>query len=647
MKKLKVTASAVKTKSAAAKPNPRWGREEETEIFAKNVRLFRQGKISEDDFRRFRLQHGAYGSRLRMDYSMVRIKVPGGEITPEQLEKIASLSEAFSIGSAHVSTRQNIQLHWVQLEDVSEVMRGLVEVGLTTREACGNTVRNVMCSHFSGVCPSEAFDATPYAKAIARFLLRNPMCQNLPRKFKINFSCCDSHGLVRVADIGLVPTVKKLSSEMTTTKTENTGERIRGFKIYLGGGLGAASFIGHLLEDFTPEYRLLATCMATIRLFDRHGNRENMARNRMRYLVHEMGWERFQRMVLKERSIVEMTTSYLTEQLFDVKSHEDTRQLPKSSGRMTTMTKLPMLNVNVTKDSPGFERWLHTNAVPQKQEGYFTAFVTLGAGDITASQLRTLASVIRDYSAEGVARNTPQQNFALRYVRETDLPNLYEKLASVGLANPGALTIASAVGCSGTTSCNLAITNSHRLAKEVQRRFLELGLDVDDSLRDATIKISGCPNSCGQHEIATIGFFGGATRMNNTMTPTYTMLFGGSAGEAGELGRSVMRVPAKRVIDTTLKIIELYKNERGAAAASTAGSGEEHHHDCRDETLHQWIIRLIKGQGSGTIKNIEDMKAALAQVVQLPSPQQEPDAYRDYGSDSHFTAKTARGECAA
>jgi sulfite reductase (ferredoxin) len=315
---------------------------------------------------------------------------------------------------------------------------------------------------------------------------------------------------------------------------------------------------------------------------------------------------------------------------------------------MTTMTKLPMLNVNVTKDSPGFERWLHTNAVPQKQEGYFTAFVTLGAGDITASQLRTLASVIRDYSAEGVARNTPQQNFALRYVRETDLPNLYEKLASVGLANPGALTIASAVGCSGTTSCNLAITNSHRLAKEVQRRLLELGLDVDDSLRDATIKISGCPNSCGQHEIATIGFFGGATRMNNTMTPTYTMLFGGSAGEAGELGRSVMRVPAKRVIDTTLKIIELYKNEREAAAASTAGSGEEHHHhDGRNETLHEWIIRLIKGQGSGSIKNIEDMKAALAQVVQLSSPQQEPDAYRDYGSDSHFTAKTARGECAA
>jgi sulfite reductase (ferredoxin) len=596
------------------KPNPKWGREEETEVFAKKVKLFRQGKISEDDFRRFRLQHGAYGSRLHMDYSMVRIKVPGGEITPDQIEKIASLSEAFSIGSAHVSTRQNIQLHWVQLEDVSEVMRGLVESGLTTREACGNTIRNVMCSHFAGVCPNEVFDATPYSMAIARFFLRNPMCQNLPRKFKINFACCDQHGLVRVADIGLVPAVKQ------------DGKATKGFKIYLGGGLGAASFIGHLLEDFTPEDRVLVTCMATVRLFDRHGNRENMARNRMRYLVHEMGWEKFQKMVLKERSIVEMTTSYSTAQQFDIKSHEDTRQLPKAP----RMSKLPVLNDQITKESPAYERWLHTNVVPQKQEGYFTAFITLGAGDITASQLRMLASAIRDYSAEGVARNTPQQNFAVRYVRGTELRDFYEKLASAGLANPGALTIASAVGCSGTTSCNLAITNSHRLAKEVQRKFLELGLDTDDSLRDATIKISGCPNSCGQHEIATIGFFGGATRMNNSMSPTYTVLFGGSAGEQGELAKAAMRVPAKRVIETILRVIELYKQERSG-----------------NETLHQWIVNVTKGEGTAGIKNLEGLKAALAQVVQLPTPEQDPDAYRDYGSDSQFSAKTARGECAA
>src|SRR2546427_463648 len=611
----------MKSKVASVKPvsppklNPKWGREEETEVFAKKVKLFRQGKISEDDFRRFRLQHGAYGSRLHMEYSMVRIKVPGGEITPDQIEKIASLSEAFSIGSAHVSTRQNIQLHWVQLEDVSEVMRGLVETGLTTREACGNTIRNVMCSHFAGVCPNENFDATPYSMAIAKFFLRNPMCQNLPRKFKINFACCDQHGLVRVADIGLVPATR-LENDRTT----------RGFKIYLGGGLGAASFIGHLLEDFTPEDRVLATCMATVRLFDRHGNRENMARNRMRYLVHEMGWEKFQKMALKERSIVEMTTSCSSGQQYDVKSQEDTRQLPKAP----RMAKLPVLNDQVTKDSPAFERWLHTNVVPQKQDGYFTAFITLGAGDITASQLRVLASAIRDYSAESVARNTPQQNFAVRYVRGTELRDFYEKLASAGLVNPGALTIASAVGCSGTTSCNLAITNSHRLAKEVQYKFLELGLDTDDSLRDSTIKISGCPNSCGQHEIATIGFFGGASRIGPTMAPTYTMLFGGSAGEQSELGKAIMRVPAKRVIDTIRKIIEIYKRERSDS-----------------ETLNQWINKIVRGEGTGSVRNIENMKASLTPLMQLLPVEKDPEVYSDYGNDARFSAKTARGECAA
>ncbi|HEY9386351.1 MAG TPA: nitrite/sulfite reductase [Nitrososphaeraceae archaeon] len=594
------------------KLNPKWGREAETEVFAQNVKRFRQGKLSEDDFRRFRLQHGAYGSRLQMNYSMVRIKIPSGEINPEQLEKIASLSEAFSIGSAHVSTRQNIQLHWVQLEDVSEVMRGLVEVGLTTREACGNTVRNVMCSHFAGVCPDEAFDATPYAKAIARFFIRNPMCQNLPRKFKINFACCEKHGLVRIADIGLIAMIK---------------DEVRGFRIYLGGGLGAASFIGHALEDFTPEDKLLPTCMATIRLFDRHGNRENMARNRMRYLVHEMGWEKFQKMALKERSIVEMTTADSTAKLFDVKGEEEPRQLPKA---LYSMTKLPMLNEHITLESTAYERWLHTNVVPQKQAGYFTVFVTLEAGDITANQLRVLAQTIRELSVEGVARNTPQQNFAVRYVNGDELHEFYNRLASIGLASSGALTIASTVGCSGTTSCNLAITNSHRLAKEIQRKFLEIGLDTDDNLRDSTIKISGCPNSCGQHEIATIGFFGGASRIGNAMAPTYTMLFGGSAGEQGELGKAIMRVPAKRVIDTIQEIIKTYKQERYDS-----------------ETLSQWINKIVKGEGTGSIRDIEDIKELLLPVTQLPSIEKQPESYKDYGNDGKFSAKTARGECAA
>jgi sulfite reductase (ferredoxin) len=472
-----------------------------------------------------------------------------------------------------------------------------------------------MSSHFAGVCSDEAFDATPYAKEIARFFIRNPMCQNLPRKFKINFACCNKHGLVRVADIGLVSAIK---------------DDVKGFKIYLGGGLGAASFIGHLLEDFTPEDRVLSTCMATIRLFDRHGNRENMARNRMRYLVHEMGWEKFQKMALKERSIVEMTTSLSTAKLFNVREEEEAeaRYLSKS---MNVTSKLPMLNEQVThQESTAYKRWLHTNVVPQKQEGYFTVFVTLGAGDITANQLRVLAGSIREFSAETAARNTPQQNFAIRYVKGSELANFYNRLASIGLANPGALTIASAVGCSGTTSCNLAITNSHRLAKEVQRKFLELEFDTDDSLRDSTIKISGCPNSCGQHEIATIGFFGGASRIGSAMAPTYTMLFGGSDGEYGELGKPVMRVPAKRVIDIIRKIIDVYKQERN-----------------NNETLNQWINKIVLGEGKGSIKNIENIKAILLPVTQLAPIEQDPESYRDYGNDVKFSAKTARGECAA
>ena len=598
-------------KQISPKSNPKWGKEEETEIFGQNVKLFRKGKISEDDFRRFRLQHGAYGSRLQQNYSMIRIKVPSGEMTPEQLEKIASLSEAFSIGSAHVSTRQNIQLHWVQLEDVSEVMRGLVEVGLTTREACGNTVRNVMCSHFAGVCPDEEFDSTPYAKAIARFFLRNPVCQNLPRKFKINFACCSQHGLVRIADIGLIPSKKDGNN---------------GFKIYLGGGLGAASFIGHQLEEFTSEVRLVSTCMAVVRLFDRLGNRENMARNRMRYLVNEMGWEKFQKLVIKERSNVEMTVSLETLGRYKVETEsQNMRQLLNGK-------KLPLINEKVDVNSDPYKRWLHTNVVSQKQNGYFVVFITLGAGDITASQLRSLAKTIRDYSGEGCARNTPNQNFAIRFIKAKDLPEFYNDLAKIGLANPGALTMSSAVGCSGTTSCNLAITNSHRLAKEIQSKFIELGLDTADDLRDSTIKISGCPNSCGQHEIATIGFYGGASRIGGTMTPTYTMMFGGRDGEDGLLGRTVMRVPAKRVIPTLTKIIEIYRKERS-----------------ENESLSVWIGKLINGavNVNGQVRNLDDIKTVLMSTISLPSAEEEPEAYMDYGNDIKFSAKTAKGECAA
>lgn len=584
----------------------KWARPLESDHFATMVKLYRQGKYDADSFRRFRLQHGAYGTRLADDYAMVRVKLPAGEVYPYQLEKLSQLSEQFSIGSAHFSTRENIQLHWVILEDVSEIFRGLAEVGLTSREACGNSVRNVMCSPLSGVCPNEKFDSTPYALATARFFLRNPLSQNLPRKFKFNFTCCEKHGMVRMVDVGLIPQIR-----------QEEGYTQKGFKIFLGGGLGNRSFVGHQLEEFTPEEDLLYTSMAVVRIFDRLGDRKNLARNRMRYLVNDMGWEKFQNLVLKERAIVRATQSIVTKLSVDDSPSEIKRPIRIS-------------NEMVSPPPEGYARWLKGNTFKQKQGGYYSVFITLEAGDITSSQLLALSEIIQDFSSEGLARCGFTQNISLRYVHEDDLPYLYSTLLKAGLAKSGSLTMAAPIGCSGTTSCNLALTNSHRLAKEIQRKFLELKLDEDDDLRDSSIKISGCPNSCGQHGIATIGFFGGGARFEKDMYPNYMMQLGGRSDGETMLGVSSLRIPAKRVIPVILKIIELFKQNKKPK-----------------DDLKTWIHRVVNGIDDSEIKSLDDIKKALFSFTIPPRKDEDADFYSDYGNDTSYHTKTGKGECAA
>ena len=603
---MSVTLSNLKsTHPDSLKPKINWARIEEADNFAQTVKLFRQGKYDQDSFRRFRLQHGAYGTRMTSDYAMVRIKVPAGEIYPNQLEKIAQLSEQYSIGSAHVSTRENIQLHWVMLEDVSEIFRGLTEVGLTSREACGNTVRNVMCSPLSGVCGAEEFDSTPYALAVARFFLRNPMAQNLPRKFKFNFTCCEKHGMVRMVDVGLVPQVRQVDGSMQ-----------RGFRIFLGGGLGNRSFVGHQLEDFTPVEDLLHTSIAVMRIFDRLGDRKNLARNRMRYLVNDMGWEKFQNLVLKERAIVRATQSVIT-------------QLDIDTTPSQIRNPIRVLDEAVTSHE-GYARWEKANTIKQKQTGYHSVFIALEAGDITANQLNALADIIRDFSHEGCARTGFNQNIVLRHVHSGDLQQIYSRLLKAGLAKSGALTMSSPIGCSGTTSCNLALTNSHRLAKEIQRKFLETNLDEDEDLQDATIKISGCPNSCGQHGIATIGFFGGGARIGKDMYPNYQMSLGGRSDDSTMLGITCMRIPAKRVIPVILKIIEIFKQNKQPA-----------------DTLKDWIHRVVTGHEDSNIKSVADIKKILEPLTVPPAKDDDGDFYSDYGTDTSYHTKTGKGECAA
>jgi sulfite reductase (ferredoxin) len=462
-----------------------------------------------------------------------------------------------------------------------------------------------MCSPLSGVCKDELFDATPYALAVAKFLLRNPLNQALPRKFKFNFTCCEKHGMIRIVDVGLLPQIRQVDGEIQ-----------KGFKIFLGGGLGNKSFVGHELEEFTPVEDFLYTSIAVLRIFDRLGDRKNLARNRMRYLVNDMGWKKFQNLVLKERAIVKATQSVIVKLRVDESSKEITRPISISN--------------ESTGHPDGFERWKKTNVFKQKQANYNSIFIGLESGDITANQLRTIAQITRDFSGEGLARNGFSQNIVIRYVHDDDLINLYSTLIESGLAKTGSLTMASAVGCSGTTSCNLALTNSHRLAKEIQRKFLELKFDEDDDLRDSTIKISGCPNSCGQHEIATIGLYGGGARFGKDMYPNYVLSLGGRFDGQSMLGHHTSRVPVKRVIPVILKIIELFKKYKKS-----------------DDSLSKWIDRIVHGNESSEIKSVEDIKKIIAPLLVPPTKDDDADFYSDYGSDTSYHTITGKGECAA
>jgi sulfite reductase (ferredoxin) len=409
----------------------------------------------------------------------------------------------------------------------------------------------------------------------------------------------------RITDVGLIPQIRELD-----------GKNQRGFKIFLGGGLGNKSFVGHQLEDFTLEEDLLYTSIAVLQIFDRMGNRKNMARNRMRYLVDEMGWDKFKNLVLKQRTIVRATQSVIVRLNINQKQNEIKKPISVSSENGSV--------------PDGYARWLKTTTYKQKQEEYSAVFITLESGDITANQLRAMAEITKDFSAEGFARNGFSQDIILRYVHESELPKLYSRLLEAGLANSGSLTMASPVGCSGTSSCNLALTNSHRLAKEIQRKFLELKLDEDNDLRDATIKISGCPNSCGQHEIATIGFFGGGARVGKDMYPNYSMSLGGRFDDKSMLGVICMRVPVKRTIPVILKIIELFKKNKQP-----------------NDTLSAWIDRIVHGNESSKIKSVSDMKKVLSPLVIPPSKDVDPDFYSDYGSDTSYHTITGKGECAA
>jgi sulfite reductase (ferredoxin) len=574
---------------------------------AKFERLLEQylaGDLDEDVFRVFRLANGIYGQRQGGHNQMVRIKVPYGNITPDQLDMMAFIGETYSRGWGHITTRQNIQFHFVQLEKAPEVIRHLGSVGLTTREACSDTVRNVMGCHLAGACPYEVLDISPWAEAAFRHFLRNPISQRLPRKFKINFSGCDTDcGQAMFNDIGVI----------ATTRRGVDGTTERGFRVFLAGGLGANPHPALALEEFTPRELLLPTLEAILRVFEQTGNRDNKLRARMKWVIDTLGFEEVQRRVLKSRQFLPASSSWPGGIPTVVSKWGDDPAGVAPGVRPTEIGQGTLVQFGKKGD---YDRWLDANVVRGVGNGSVSAYAWALLGDITSSQFRALASIQRELGT--TVRLTNRQNLVFRGLTEADLPVLYERLTAIGMAQPGAELARDVVSCPGADTCNLSITQSRGLAKAIGDRLEEEGLAEVGGVR---VNISGCMNSCGQHHIADIGFFGAERRAHGRAAPGYQMLLGGYVGqEQIHFGDKALRLPAKTAPEAVVRVVRQFAAERNAG-----------------ESFRVWLDR------SGGAKEIAK---GLKDLDEFPAPEDAPEFYVDYDETGPFEVVLGDSECA-
>jgi len=569
----------------------------EIDNFEKEATAFIAGGGLGDDFRPFRLQHGIYGQR-QDDAQMIRVKIPHGTLTADQMDVLGDIAKDYTPRDVgHVTTRQDFQFHYVKLEKVPEVMRMMARAGLTSREACGNTVRNVTSDHMSGVCPDTVFDVTPHAEATARFFLRHPVCQKLPRKFKIAFSACaHDHGLVPIHDLGATAVIR---------------DGRRGFRVTVGGGLGASPMIAQVLDEFVPESELQRVTEATIRIFDRHGERKNRNKARIKFVVKRLGIEEVRRLVQEELATLPPADTGLYREP-DWSFLEEEASHPSAASLAT----------NGHAPRTGFEAWKRTNAIPQGQPGFSMVYVLLPIGDLTSEQFHVLARMSRKY-AGGRIRTAVNQNMVLRWVHDEDLPSLHAELIEAGLAEDGALTLTDVMTCPGADTCSLGVTSSKGLGRAIRDELIAKNghLKSDPLVEAIRIKISGCPNSCGHHHVADIGFYGNAVRSGERMVPAFSMLIAGRAdGPDARIGKHVMKIAAKRIPDAVVTLIEGYKSERNDA-----------------EPFADWATRV----GNDHIKEV------LAGYAQMPVYNEDPMAFVDWGANKLFSLdEMGEGECA-
>ena len=519
-------------------------RDEEFEDFDTESLAFLRKQREELAFVGFRLKQGVYGQR-QADVQMIRVKLPFGGVSADQLDAFGEVAERFApLNKGHITTRENVQYHHVPLPLAAQAIRLMGASGLSTREACGNTVRNVTGDPWAGICDDEPFDATPYAGAFVRYFVRHPLTQLLPRKFKVAFSGSEADRVVTdIHDLGFIAQVR-----------QENGEEIRGFKIVTGGGLSIMPKQAFVLYDFVPMAEYLRISEAVLRIFERSDElRRNRAKARIKFLVHRVGIEAFLEMVEDELKGDWAKRDYpLDELLF----RDD-----ESADAPTLVTEAPEI---AEADQEMFERFMRTNVTAQRQTGYSAVEVKVDRGDLSPEQFRGLARILRTYGS-GRARTTPWQNIVLRWIPDNQVYPVWQELYKLSLGKPGSLEITDVVSCPGTDSCKLGITSSMGLNRAVQGKVEEMNIQ-DPMTRQILINMSGCPNSCGMHHVGNIGFHGAAIKSDGRQVPAYHVFVGGNrrAGEAMRIGTLLRtRLPAKRVPLAVERLILDYEENRG------------------------------------------------------------------------------------
>jgi sulfite reductase (NADPH) hemoprotein beta-component len=592
-----------------------FAKESDIDEFADMLGKFERGEITPDQWRGFRLLRGTYGQRQTDDSHMMRLKVPQGLLTADELRALAAVSEEYSRGFGHITTRQNIQLHFVRLTDAETVMRRIADAGMTTREACGNSVRNITACAYAGVSATEPFDVTPYSEMMTRYFLRHPLSSSLPRKFKIGFEgCAEDHVKAAINDIGWLGRVEN-------------GRR--GFRVLVGGGTATMSVSGHVLYEFLPVEDMLSVAEAIVRVFHGLGDYKHKHKNRMKFLMKSLGWDKWRAEF--DRALDEVKAGGGVPLPFDP-STLPTERAPAAQIAPPSVEDIARRVARGTTHGPGihpaalpaaaseaaYVRWAATNLRHQKQAGHVAAIVTVPLGDLTSEQFRVLADLSLAYS-DGTVRVTPTQNLVFRWVKREDAQGLYARLAAAGLGLADADTIADITSCPGAESCKLAVTQSRGLGKYLTD-YVRANPSLIDLAPSLDVKMSGCPNGCGQHHIAAVGFQGSLRKVDGRAAPQYfVMVGGGVTSDGATFGRLVAKIPARRADVALDRLAKYYAAEHR-----------------EDESAAAFFNRA----------DIVKVKQLLADLEPLSAESATKDDFIDLAETTEFRPETTEGECA-